>query len=72
MDSRNSGKSMYHFFLDALLLCHCGWLALMAGLSTGADFVFLPEKPPAEGWETEMCDIIAKVSFFGIVDAEIR
>lgn len=42
---------------------HCGWLALMAGVSTGADFVFLPEKPPAEGWENEMCGIIAKVRF---------
>lgn len=42
---------------------HCGWLALMAGVSTGADFVFLPEKPPANGWENEMCDIISKVSF---------
>lgn len=40
---------------------HCGWLALMAGVSTGADFVFLPEKPPANGWEDEMCDIIRKV-----------
>lgn len=42
---------------------HCGWLALMAGVSTGADFVFLPEKPPANGWEDEMCDIIRKVGF---------
>lgn len=42
---------------------HCGWLALMAGLSTGADFVFLPEKPPSEGWEEDMCGIIAKVCF---------
>jgi len=40
---------------------HCGWLALMAGVSTGADFVFLPEKPPAKGWEEEMCAIISKV-----------
>ncbi|KAI4213169.1 MAG: hypothetical protein LQ351_004115 [Letrouitia transgressa] len=39
---------------------HCGWLALMAGVSTGADFVFIPEKPPGENWETEMCDIISK------------
>lgn len=43
---------------------HCGWLALMAGVSTGADFVFLPEKPPANGWEDEMCDVIRKVRFF--------
>lgn len=40
---------------------HCGWLALMAGVSTGADFIFIPEKPPAETWQTDMCDIIAKV-----------
>ncbi len=40
---------------------HCGWLALMAGVSTGADFVFIPEKPPSENWEVEMCSIIAKV-----------
>ncbi|KAL7267281.1 6-phosphofructokinase, alpha subunit [Rhizina undulata] len=39
---------------------HCGWLALMAGVSTGADFVFLPEKPPVDGWEEEMCSIISK------------
>ncbi len=41
---------------------HCGWLALMAGISTGADFIFLPERPPEVGkWEKEMCDVIEKV-----------
>lgn len=40
---------------------HCGWLALMAGVSTGADFIFIPENPPAEDWEDQMCDIISKV-----------
>lgn len=39
---------------------HCGWLALMAGVSTGADFVFLPEDPPSENWEEEMCSIIRR------------
>lgn len=34
----------------------------MAGLSTGADYVLIPENPPTEGWETSMCEIIAKVS----------
>ncbi|MCJ1415736.1 6-phosphofructokinase, alpha subunit [Xylographa parallela] len=37
---------------------HCGWLALMAALSTGADFVFIPEKPPSGDWEKQMCTII--------------
>ena len=41
---------------------NCGWLALMAGLSTGADHVFLPEVPAHIGtWQDEMCEIIAKV-----------
>ncbi|KAL8736140.1 MAG: hypothetical protein Q9181_002505 [Wetmoreana brouardii] len=39
---------------------HCGWLALMAGVSTGADFVFMPEKPPSENWEDEMCGIVSR------------
>ncbi len=40
---------------------HCGWLALMAGVSSGADFVFIPENPPPGDWEAQMCDIISKV-----------
>ncbi|KAI9303958.1 6-phosphofructokinase [Cunninghamella echinulata] len=37
---------------------HCGWLALMAGIATGADFIFIPECPPKEDdWETAMCTI---------------
>jgi 6-phosphofructokinase 1 len=41
---------------------HCGWLALMAGVATGADFVFIPEKPRAGNWREEMCKIVARVS----------
>ena len=37
---------------------HCGWLALMAGVACGADFIFIPENPPAENWEEEMCSVI--------------
>ena len=39
---------------------HCGWLALMAGVSCGADFVFLPENPPGKDWEEQMCTIVKK------------
>ncbi|KAI8576357.1 hypothetical protein K450DRAFT_257387 [Umbelopsis ramanniana AG] len=40
---------------------HCGWLALMAAISTGADFVFLPEKPPSDDdWQTAMCDRLTR------------
>ncbi|PWY84827.1 6-phosphofructokinase PfkA [Aspergillus heteromorphus CBS 117.55] len=39
---------------------HCGWLALMAAISTGADWLFVPEMPPKDGWEEDMCAIITK------------
>ncbi|KXG48504.1 Phosphofructokinase [Penicillium griseofulvum] len=39
---------------------HCGWLALMSAISTGADWMFLPEMPPKEGWEDDMCSVITK------------
>ncbi|KAK3310913.1 phosphofructokinase-domain-containing protein [Chaetomium strumarium] len=37
---------------------HCGWLALMAGVATGADFIFIPEKPSEHNWREEMCGIV--------------
>jgi hypothetical protein len=42
---------------------HCGWLALMAGVATGADFIFIPEKPTEDDWQAEMCRIVEKVGF---------
>ena len=47
---------------------HCGWLALMSAISTGADWMFLPEMPPKEGWEDDMCSVITKVwNYFSVV-----
>jgi 6-phosphofructokinase 1 len=38
---------------------HCGWLALFAAISGGADFLFIPEKPAdAKNWQDEMCNAI--------------
>ncbi|KAI0077922.1 6-phosphofructokinase [Panus rudis PR-1116 ss-1] len=40
---------------------HCGWLALLAGVSGGADFVLIPERPPeADVWEDAMCQMIQR------------
>ncbi|EFW17782.1 6-phosphofructokinase, alpha subunit [Coccidioides posadasii str. Silveira] len=39
---------------------HCGWLALMSAISTGADWLFIPEMPPRDGWEDDMCEIITQ------------
>jgi 6-phosphofructokinase 1 len=55
-----TAQSHSRAFVVEVMGRHCGWLALMAGLSTGSDYVFIPEKPPKDGWEQEMCDNIAK------------
>uniref|UniRef100_A0A3P8X271 6-phosphofructokinase n=1 Tax=Cynoglossus semilaevis TaxID=244447 RepID=A0A3P8X271_CYNSE len=34
---------------------HCGYLALVSALACGADWVFIPEMPPEDGWEETMC-----------------
>ena len=34
---------------------HCGYLALVAGIVTEADFVFVPEWPPEEDWPLKLC-----------------
>ena len=40
---------------------HCGWLALMAGIATSADYIFIPEKPASsKDWQDQMCDIVGK------------
>ncbi|TDL25467.1 6-phosphofructokinase [Rickenella mellea] len=45
---------------------HCGWLALLAGVSAGADFIFIPERPPAANpWEDEMCEAIHRHRVMG-------
>ncbi|ROL46398.1 ATP-dependent 6-phosphofructokinase, liver type [Anabarilius grahami] len=34
---------------------HCGYLALVSALASGADWLFIPEAPPEDGWEELMC-----------------
>ncbi|XP_072541666.1 ATP-dependent 6-phosphofructokinase, liver type [Salminus brasiliensis] len=34
---------------------HCGYLALVSALASGADWLFIPEAPPEDGWEEVMC-----------------
>lgn len=32
----------------------------MAALATGSDYIIIPERPPPEGWEEDMCNILEK------------
>ncbi|EXJ71159.1 6-phosphofructokinase subunit alpha [Cladophialophora psammophila CBS 110553] len=58
-DVFDTAASHQRGFVIEVMGRHCGWLALMASIATGSDFVFIPEKPPRVGWEDQMCDIIA-------------
>lgn len=35
---------------------HCGYLALVAGLTSEADYIFIPENPPPENWGERLCN----------------
>jgi 6-phosphofructokinase 1 len=61
-DVDDTASSHQRGFVIEVMGRHCGWLALMAGISTGADFIFIPERPPTEDWEDTMCKIVSKVS----------
>lgn len=38
------------------------YLALVSALASGADWLFIPEAPPEEGWEDHMCVRLGEVS----------
>ncbi|PFH52956.1 hypothetical protein AMATHDRAFT_55841 [Amanita thiersii Skay4041] len=64
IDNINSTASSHsRAFVVEVMGRDCGWLALQAGIAGGADFIFLPERPPkADCWEDEMCAAIQHVS----------
>ncbi|KAG0241190.1 6-phosphofructokinase, alpha subunit [Actinomortierella wolfii] len=62
IDSISSTASSHsRAFVVEVMGRHCGWLALMAGIATGADFVFIPERPPqGDDWRENMCQEIKR------------
>lgn len=48
--------------LTASWLFPCRYLALVSALACGADWVFLPESPPEEGWQETMCTKLSEVT----------
>jgi len=43
-------------FIMEVMGRHCGYLALVAGIVSEADFVFIPEWPPEVNWPDKMCE----------------
>jgi len=61
VDSINdTAQSHQRAFIVEVMGRHCGWLALMAGIATGSDFLFIPESPPGREWKKQMGEIIMK------------
>ncbi|OJD39871.1 6-phosphofructokinase [Diplodia corticola] len=56
----STASSHQRAFVIEVMGRHCGWLALMAGVASGADYVFLPEKPPGEDWQQDLSKIVMK------------
>jgi len=52
----STAASHHRTFVVEVMGRNCGYLALMAGVATGANWVMIPENPPdVEDWEDQMC-----------------
>jgi 6-phosphofructokinase 1 len=52
----STAASHQRVFVIEVMGRHCGYLALMSALATGANWVLIPENPPnVDNWEEEMC-----------------
>jgi len=52
----STAASHQRTFVIEVMGRHCGYLALMSALATGANWVMIPENPPhVDDWEDEMC-----------------
>ncbi|XP_012819895.1 ATP-dependent 6-phosphofructokinase, platelet type isoform X2 [Xenopus tropicalis] len=55
-----TAQSHQRTFVLEVMGRHCGYLALVSALACGADWVFIPEYPPEEGWEDMMCNKLSE------------
>jgi 6-phosphofructokinase 1 len=52
----STASSHQRAFVIEVMGRHCGYLALMSAIATGANWVFIPESPPnIDNWEEAMC-----------------
>lgn len=55
----STAASHQRTFVVEVMGRHCGYLALMGALATGADWVLIPECPPeTDNWEEQMCAVL--------------
>ncbi|WP_168583207.1 6-phosphofructokinase [Gephyromycinifex aptenodytis] len=51
----STAASHQRSFVIEVMGRHCGYLPLFAAIAGGCDYVFIPENPPPDGWEDQMC-----------------
>eukprot|EP00002_Diphylleia_rotans_P010536 TRINITY_DN20_c0_g2_i1.p1 TRINITY_DN20_c0_g2~~TRINITY_DN20_c0_g2_i1.p1 ORF type:complete len:747 (-),score=161.40 TRINITY_DN20_c0_g2_i1:93-2333(-) len=57
----STASSHQRTFVVEVMGRNCGYLALMAGIATGADFILIPECPPdVEDWREKLCYILSR------------
>ncbi len=57
----STAASHQRSFVVEVMGRHCGYLALMSALASGADWVLIPENPPnVDDWEETMCRLVHK------------
>ena len=55
-----TAESHQRTFIIEVMGRNCGYLALMSAIAGGADYTFLPESPPRDGWEDRMVDVLGR------------
>lgn len=55
----STAASHQRSFVVEVMGRHCGYLALMGALASGADWALIPSNPPnGDKWEERMCDVL--------------
>ncbi len=55
---RSTAYSHQRIFIVEVMGRNCGYLAMMSAIATGASWMFIPERPPQDGWEDELCHVL--------------
>uniref|UniRef100_A0A914VMC2 6-phosphofructokinase n=1 Tax=Plectus sambesii TaxID=2011161 RepID=A0A914VMC2_9BILA len=57
----STAQSHQRAFVIEVMGRHCGYLALVAGLASEADWCFIPEWPPPTNWRELLCEKLAQM-----------
>jgi 6-phosphofructokinase 1 len=61
----STAASHQRSFVVEVMGRHCGYLALMSAIAGGADYVFIPERPPAPDWHEHMAKVLRRARSAG-------